>query len=70
MKEDSLAYFEDPQEYLKFVHTLDIYNGWKICKGMMNARGELIRNKSYANQLRKMFSVKKVFRRENCRRLR
>lgn len=64
MKEDALAYFENPQEYLKFVHTLDIYNGWKISKGTMNARGELIRNKSYANQLRKMFSVKKVFRRE------
>ena len=64
MKEDSLAYFSEPHEYLKFIDTLNIYNGWKMSKGIMNARGELIRNKSYSYQLRKMFSVKKAFRRE------
>ena len=35
-----------------------------MSKGFMNTRGEIIRHKSYANQLRKMFSVKKAFRRE------
>lgn len=64
MKEDSLGYFKNPKEYLNFVDKLDIYNGWKINKGFMNARGEVIRNKPYANQLRKMFSDKKAFRRE------
>ena len=64
MKEDSLAYFNEPQEYLKFIDKLNIYNGWKMSKGIMNARGELIRNKSYSNQLRKMLSVKRAFRRE------
>lgn len=64
MKEDSLGYFSNPRNYNKFINSLDIYNGWKISKGKMNARGEIIRNKSYANQLRRMFSAKKAFRRE------
>ncbi len=64
MKNDSLAYFDSPQKYLKFIDQLNIYNGWKINKGIMNTRGEVIRNKSYSNQLRKLFSDKKAFRRE------
>lgn len=64
MKEDSLGYFSEPKNYVRFIDSLDIYNGWKITKGLMNSRGEVIRHKSYANQLRKMFSVKKAFRRE------
>ena len=64
MREDSLGYFSNPRNYNKFINSLDIYNGWKISKGRMNARGEKIRNKSYSNQLRRMFSDKKAFRRE------
>lgn len=64
MKEDALGYFNDPKKYIRFIDSLDIYNGWKISKGLMNSRGEAIRHKSYSNQLRKMFSVKKAFRRE------
>lgn len=64
MREDSLGYFSSPKMYVKFIQELDIYNGWKITKGLMNARGEIIRHKSYANHLRKMFSKKKAFRRE------
>ena len=64
MKKDSLGYFGCPKDFLQFVDSLDIYNGWRITKGLMNARGEVIRHKSYANQLRKMFSTKKAFRRE------
>lgn len=64
MKEESLGYFETPKSFQRFIDELDIYNGWKITKGLMNTRGELIRNKPYSNQLRKMFSVKKAFRRE------
>jgi len=64
MKQDALGYFKNPKQYNEFVDSLDIYNGWKITKGLMNARGEIIRHKSYANQLRRMFSLKKAFRRE------
>jgi len=64
MKEESLGYFKTPKSFQRFIDRLDIYNGWKISKGLMNTRGELIRNKPYSNQLRKMFSVKKAFRRE------
>lgn len=64
MKKDSLAYFSEPKDYQIFIDNLNIYNGWKMSKGIMNSRGELIRNKCYANQLRKMFSDKKAFRRE------
>jgi len=64
MKQDALGYFKNPKKYNEFIDSLDIYNGWKITKGLMNARGEIIRHKSYANQLRRMFSLKKAFRRE------
>ncbi len=64
MKKDSLGYFESPKEFLQFVDSLDIYNGWRITEGLMNTRGEIIRHKPYANQLREMFNSKKAFRRE------
>ncbi len=64
MKDDSLGFYKCPQDFLRFVESLDIYNGWKMTKGFMNARGEIIRHKPYANQLREMFSSKKAFRRE------
>ena len=64
MKEDALAYYSKPKDYLRFIEGLNIYNEWKILKGSMNTRGEAIRHKSYAIKLRKMFSDKKAFRRE------
>ena len=64
MKEDSLAYFYNPNELMEFIEKLDIYNGWKINKGIMNKRGEIIRNKPYTKTLAKIFSDKKAFRRQ------
>ena len=64
MREDSLLYFDNPDEMIIFIDKLDIYNGWKISKGTMNERGELIRNKSYSKLLRSIFSDKEAFRRK------
>ena len=64
MREDSLLYFDNPDEMIIFIDKLDIYNGWKISKGTMNERGELIRNKAYSKLLRNIFSDKEAFRRK------
>ncbi len=64
MKNDALAFFKEPNDFNRFIYQFDIYNGWKIGKGTMNSRGELIRNKSYTRNLKKLFSDKNAFRRE------
>lgn len=63
MKNDSFLYFKTPHNFNNFLYSLDIYNEWKITKGIMNSRGESIRNKSYTNYLRDKFNSKKMFRR-------
>ena len=62
MREDSLLYFENPQELRKFIRSLDVYNGWKIQSGVMNDRGKMIIDKGYAIKLRKIFKDKQFFR--------
>lgn len=63
MKNDSMLHFENLNEFRKFVNALDIYNGWKINSGILNYRGEQIRDKEYTKKLRKIFNDKKLFRR-------
>lgn len=63
MKNDSLLFFSNPNNFFSFLNSLDIYNEWKIGKGTMNSRGESIRNKGYTNYLREKFNSKKMFRR-------
>lgn len=63
MKNESLFYFNNPSDFLKFLSTLDIYNNWKIGNGTMNSRGESIRHKGYTNYLREKFNNKRMFRR-------
>ena len=63
MENDSLFHFHNPNDFSKFLDSLDIYNDWKIGKGTMNTRGESIRNKGYTNYLRDKFNSKKMFRR-------
>ncbi len=63
MKNDSLFYFSNPNDYSKFLENLNIYNEWKIGKGTLNSRGESIRNKRYTNYLRNKFNSKRMFRR-------
>ena len=62
MKDESLIHFNNPMKYNNFIEELDIYNGWQIESGLMNDRGEKIRNKSYSVKLRKLFNDKKMFR--------
>lgn len=58
-----LKKFENPEELNKFFGELNIYEGWKIEKGILNKRGESISAKSYVNYLRDMFNQKGFFRR-------
>jgi hypothetical protein len=63
MINDSLLYFRNPADFINFTKKLNIYSDWKIAKGTMNDRGELIRNKRYTNYLRDKFNNKNMFRR-------
>ncbi len=62
MKNDTLLYFSTPSEFLEFVDALDMYNGWTIRSGTMNSRGRSIRNRSYTNTLKELFSERDLFR--------
>ena len=62
-KDESMLHFEKLEKFSEFVNALDIYNGWKINSGILNKRGEEIRDKEYTKKLRKIFNDKKLFRR-------
>jgi hypothetical protein len=62
MKKDALQYFERLDQFQSFYYSLDIYNNWKIKKGLLNDRGKLIDNKSYVLKLRDLFDDKDFFR--------
>ncbi|MCF7924841.1 MAG: hypothetical protein K9L64_07055 [Candidatus Izimaplasma sp.] len=63
MKNDTLLYFSKPNEFLDFIDSLKMYNGWTIRSGTMNNRGETIRDRSYTETLRELFRERKLFRR-------
>ncbi|MFK5883987.1 MAG: hypothetical protein QM489_06610 [Candidatus Izemoplasma sp.] len=63
MKNESMLYFSNLNDFSNFVYALDIYNGWRINSGILNSRGEKIRDKEYTKKLRKIFNDKKLFRR-------
>ena len=60
-EENSMLYFNSLESCLKYIKELNIYGGWKINDGLMNARGKYIENKSYVNELRDTFNSKKLF---------
>lgn len=62
-KENSMVYFEDLKDFKDFYKSLGIHGGWKIQSGLMNERGEKIKDTAYVNHLRKLFMKKKLFRR-------
>jgi hypothetical protein len=62
--ENCLIYFRNPGEFLDFETSLGVYNGWKIASGLMNTRGEAVRNKFYTIRLRQMFNDNNLFRRQ------
>ncbi len=61
--DDSLLFFSNPKDFLRFIEELDIYNGWKIESGLLNDRGKKIDRKWYTNKLRNVFKEKNFFRR-------
>lgn len=63
LKENSMIYFENLNEFKDFYQSLGILGGWKIQSGLMNERGEKIRDTAYVNHLQKLFMKKKLFRR-------
>ena len=64
MRNNSLLYFRSPLDFEEFILELDIYNGWKIKEGLLNARGKLIEDRYYTNFLRKTFNEKGFFRKQ------
>ncbi|MEC9485731.1 MAG: hypothetical protein UMR38_07630 [Candidatus Izemoplasma sp.] len=62
MKNDTLLYFSNPNEFIEFIDALNMYNGWTIRSGSMNSRGRTIRNREYAKSLRDLFSARNLFR--------
>jgi hypothetical protein len=63
LKENSMIYFENLNHFKDFYISLGIHGGWKIQSGIMNDRGEKIRDTAYVNYLQKLFMKKKLFRR-------
>lgn len=63
LKQNSMIYFENLNEFKDFYKSLGIHGGWKIQTGIMNERGEKIRDTAYVNHLQKLFMKKKLFRR-------
>lgn len=59
----SMIKFMRITELYSFIDELDIYNGWRISKGILNDRGNAIRDKSYYTFLKNLFNDKKLFRR-------
>jgi hypothetical protein len=62
MKNNSLLFFQHPDDFIEFFFELDIYGGWKIQNGILNVRGKQISNRHYVNKLRNMFDEKNFFR--------
>lgn len=59
----SMIKFDSLNEIHSFIDRLDIYNGWKISKGLLNERGSLIKDKQYYEFLKNLFNEKNLFRR-------
>lgn len=64
MKEESLFYFQSPKEFKALLQELDIYNTWQIRHGLLNFRGNEIKDKRYTKYLRSVFKEKGFFRKE------
>ncbi len=64
MKNNSLQYYENLKQFQSFFYSLDIYNNWKIRKGLLNERGRQIKDKRYVIQLKNKFANKKFFRKQ------
>jgi hypothetical protein len=62
-KENSMISFKNLDDFIAFYTSLGIHGGWRIQSGLMNDRGEKIKNTAYVNHLRKLFMEKKLFRR-------
>jgi len=64
MKENSLFYFNNPNEFREFLKSLDLYGQWDIQYGLLNNRGREIENQSYTKYLRDAFQFKDFFRKQ------
>lgn len=62
MKNNTLLFFENPSEFLAFLHELDLYYEWRIQKGLLNDRGKAISKRRYVIKLRKLFDNRDFFR--------
>jgi hypothetical protein len=64
MKNNTLMFFDNPSEFLVFLHELDLYYEWRIQKGLLNDRGKSIENKNYVVRLRNLFDNRDFFRKK------
>jgi hypothetical protein len=64
MEKDSLLYFNNPLEFIKYIHRFEVYKDWKIESGLMNDRGGKVANSDFFKEIRRLFELKGVFRKK------
>lgn len=64
MKKNTLLFFDNPSDFLIFLHELDLYYEWRIQKGLLNDRGKKISKRRYVIQLRELFDNRDFFRKK------
>ncbi len=63
LRQNAMISFQKPSEFDDFYESLSIHGGWRVQSGLMNQRGESIKDTAYVNYLRKLFMNKNLFRR-------
>jgi hypothetical protein len=63
LSKNAMISFQKPEQFNDFYQSLSIHGGWKIQSGLMNQRGEVIKDTAYVNYLRNLFMSKNLFRR-------
>lgn len=64
MEKNSMLHFKSLSEFRLFYYELDIYNNWRIYKGLLNDRGKMIENRRYVQYFRGLFESKGLFYRK------
>jgi hypothetical protein len=64
MEENHMLYFKYPWKFRQFLIENKLYNSWLIEEGLMNKRGNAIREKEYYKVLSGIFNEKELFRKK------
>ncbi len=61
MKKSTLLYFNNPMEFVKYIHKFEVYKDWRIENGLMNDRGYKVGESDFFMEMRNTFRSKDMF---------